>query len=448
MDKQEILDKLSYFYEQEMKSNQVFQLDRSNQELVLKLMQTTELFARSFDYELPPGHTPLAKAKNYIRRIIRRSTRFITKPYADKMQAYNESVCELLGQMINQLGSLNSTASAPEFQQQSDTISEILEKLESAVSQVRKLEIQNQVLETAVREHIRENDRDREMNSQQFEALQKKLSENKQENNEVIDGIKKVLNDTVNKSLEMGGQLSVLTSSTGTNSGNAMKWHSYSQSGEDRIVHFLLHYGNDQKHLVSYLDIGCNHYKELNNTYSFYEQGHRGVLVEANPHFIDDLTQNRPGDVVLNAGVSSGTYAEQTFYILNNVDLSSFDRQSISDAIEKSPWLKVVEEVTVPMMRIDQIIEQYCPGVPDVVSLDVEGLEMDILSSIDFEKYRPFIFIIETISYAATIQVEKKRKNIMEFMEKQEYGEYAFSGVNSIFVDLRKIKDENDENRN
>jgi len=37
---------------------------------------------------------------------------------------------------------------------------------------------------------------------------------------------------------------------------------------------------------------------------------------------------------------------------------------------------------------------------PDLVSLDVEGLELDILRTIDFSKHRPHVFCIETLSYA------------------------------------------------
>ena len=101
MNKEQALAKLSSYYEEEMKENQFYQQTKEGQDLILKLMQTTDLFVRSFDYDLPVGHTVKNKVKFFICRVIRRLTRFITKPYADGMQKYNENVCELLGQMIS-----------------------------------------------------------------------------------------------------------------------------------------------------------------------------------------------------------------------------------------------------------------------------------------------------------------------------------------------------------
>ena len=380
MDKQQVLDKLTSFYEEEMKDNIFYQQSKDNQDLVLKLMQTTNLFVRSFDYDLPVGHSLKSKINMFVHRVIRRCTRFITKPYADKMQAYNESVCELLGQMINHFGEKNTV---------------ILHETET---------------------------------------LRQEFNSYREQQSNVIDGIKDVLNDTINKTLELGGQLTIL--SQGKIYEEDAEWRSYSQAGEDRIVSFLLNYGGRNEKAISYLDIGCNHYKNLNNSYSFYRQGYRGILVEANPNFIDELREKRPGDIVLNVGIGAVESENAIFYIVNNVDLSSFDKSSIENAMKESPWLEIVEEVSVPIVPINKIIEKYCNGTPTVVSLDVEGVEMDILTTLDFDKYRPRVFVIETICYAATIQINSKRKDIIEFMESKGYAEYAFTGVNSIFVDI------------
>lgn len=406
MNKDQVFEKLTAYYEEEMKDNKFYQQNKENQELMIKLMQTTELFVRSFDYDMPVGHTVKSKLAYFIRRVIRRSTRFITKPYADKMQRYNESVCELLGQMIQQNG---------------DKWITMRQKIES--------------LERKVGE-------EQENNSHLIELIEKAKEqsvENKlAEHQNMIENIKAVLNDTVNKTLEIGGQLTVLNQ-TGNCVDENRKWMSYSQAGEDKIVHFLMNYGEQQHKAFSYLDIGCNHYKNLNNTYSFYQEGFRGVLVEANPNFISELKQYRPEDIILNIGVGGEEGEEMRFYITNNVDLSSFDKSSIEAAQRESPWIEIVEEVNVPMLRLDQVIERYCKGVPTMVSLDTEGIELSILESMDFERYRPFIFIIETIAYSAHIQVEKKRMDIINFMEEKGYAEFAFTGVNSIFVDRKQL---------
>lgn len=69
-------------------------------ELKMKLLQTTEKFARTFDYELPKAYAVNQKLKKLIKIIIRKLTRFITKPYAEKMLQFQESICELMGMYI------------------------------------------------------------------------------------------------------------------------------------------------------------------------------------------------------------------------------------------------------------------------------------------------------------------------------------------------------------
>lgn len=403
MNKEQALAKLSSYYEEEMKENQFYQQTKEGQDLILKLMQTTDLFVRSFDYDLPVGHTVKDKVKFFICRVIRRLTRFITKPYADGMQKYNENVCELLGQMISKYN-------------------EKIYNLEMYSIKEKEERNRAQEREKAYLEEI--------------SALKNRIDEL----NEIVEGVKQVLNDTVNKTLKMGDEITILADAKGKNLEDELKENSYSQAGEDKIIQFILDYINKKQALVSYLDIGCNHYKKLNNTYSLYQKGHRGVLVEANPGFIEELREKRPGDVVLNMGVAGHSADSMKFYITNADGLNSFDLNSIQEAKKKLEWLQVEKEVNVPVLTMEDIINQYCGKTPDIVSIDVEGLEIDILTGLDFDEHRPKAFIIETINYSTKLQINAKREDIMEFMHTKGYEEYAFTGVNSIFIDMSIIE--------
>lgn len=90
-------------------------------------------------------------------------------------------------------------------------------------------------------------------------------------------------------------------------------------------------------------------------------------------------------------------------------------------------------------MTVNEVIDKYFNGVPTIVSLDVEGDELEILKSIDMEKYRPLIYIIETIEYREKIDLNNKRTDIINFMNSKNYKEYAFTGVNSIFLDEKQF---------
>jgi len=76
---------------------------------------------------------------------------------------------------------------------------------------------------------------------------------------------------------------------------------SYAQAGEDMIVN--LFFGHLKIKDISYLDIGAYDPILINNTYFFYTQGYRGVLVEPNVAMCEKLRAVRPRDTTLEAGI-------------------------------------------------------------------------------------------------------------------------------------------------
>ena len=79
-------------------------------------------------------------------------------------------------------------------------------------------------------------------------------------------------------------------------------------------------------------------------------------------------------------------------------------------------------------------------AVPVLVNIDIEGMEMEILRSIDFAKYRPLVLILEMIPYSKKLPVGQKNPEILAFLQEKGYVEYAFTGINSIFIDAAQVK--------
>src|SRR5688500_3769494 len=65
----------------------------------------------------------------------------------------------------------------------------------------------------------------------------------------------------------------------------------YAQAGEDVVVSFI--FGQLKIKDISYLDIGAYDPVYINNTYFFYQHGHRGVLVEPNVTMCEKLRAAR-----------------------------------------------------------------------------------------------------------------------------------------------------------
>ncbi len=211
---------------------------------------------------------------------------------------------------------------------------------------------------------------------------------------------------------------------------------SFAQSGEDNIMRFIFAALKINLEDVTYLDLGANQPRVLSNTFFAYENCKNGVLVEANPNLCEILKRERPNDVVINKCIMSKGSEPLDFYILNDIGLSSMDKDEIDNAISLNPALKVDSIVRVEAITVNEILEEYFQGKDlTILNIDIEGNEVEIINSIDFKKFRPLIIICEMIPYSPNILVSPKNQEIIDIMKSHNYVEYAFNGINSIFVD-------------
>ena len=70
---------------------------------------------------------------------------------------------------------------------------------------------------------------------------------------------------------------------------------------------------------------------------------------------------------------------------------------------------------------------------PDFLSLDVEGLDFDILSSIDYDANYHKVICVETIEYTPD-GTGGKNNDIIQFLLSKNYFVFADTFINTIFV--------------
>ena len=214
---------------------------------------------------------------------------------------------------------------------------------------------------------------------------------------------------------------------------------SFSQSGEDAIIRYIFKASCIDPSGISYLDLGANHAAELSNTYSFYLSGARGVLVDANPVLAKELREKRPGDKVVNRCISDIPGTKLDFYIMSGDGLSTVDYEAAQGFIKANPSLSIERTESVDSVTIDELISEYFPDkAPEIMNIDIEGMELTVLKMIDFSKFRPMVIICEMIEYKNCISVGEKNQEILSFMKSAGYEEYAFTGINSIFIDSKR----------
>lgn len=205
---------------------------------------------------------------------------------------------------------------------------------------------------------------------------------------------------------------------------------SYSQAGEDAILRFLFQDFGVKK--IEYLDLGTNIPDHGNNTYLFYRNNSRGVCVEADGSLINKIKTTRPGDKVINAGVSVSADKEADFYIFNEPSINTFDKE---EAEYRSSFgnYKIVQVVKVPLININDLIKNNFNTYPDLLSIDIEGLDLAVLQSLDYANYPIPVICVETCTYSEN-HIRPKDWSIQEFMLTKDYEVYADTYINTIFV--------------
>jgi FkbM family methyltransferase len=205
---------------------------------------------------------------------------------------------------------------------------------------------------------------------------------------------------------------------------------SYAQNGEDLVVDSLFRVlGIDRP---TYVDVGAYEPVVCSNTYYFYRKGGRGVLVEPNVDLTPMLQRERPRDVVLTAGVGVDDTAELDYYVLSLPQLNTFDKTR-AEAIEANTGGKVrhLRTVKMPLLNINRVIADHLGAAPDYLSVDVEGMDLAILKTLDFARFRPAIVCAEHSDDPA------ERAELHALLSGHGYAVRGQTFPNTIFVDKK-----------
>ncbi len=190
------------------------------------------------------------------------------------------------------------------------------------------------------------------------------------------------------------------------------------QAGEDAILAELLP-GNEG----SYVDVGASHPIECNNTWQFYRQNWRGLLIEPLRDTWPALLRHRPGDYLWPQAVSNYT---------------GHGRLRIQGTVSslRADW--AIQEQAVAFCEVDTLanILKRFPAVRDncrLCSIDVEGEEQAVLEGIDFTTFRPEVFVVEWFIYGKQPPDDDHSATWRPILEAQGYKEVTRTSLNLIF---------------
>ncbi|MCL4730920.1 MAG: FkbM family methyltransferase [Planctomycetes bacterium] len=204
----------------------------------------------------------------------------------------------------------------------------------------------------------------------------------------------------------------------------------FSQTGQDRFLAEQVFAGRDGGFFV---DVGAHDGVTYSNSRYFENRGWRGVCVEPNPEVFARLRANRACECV-NACISGrgGTVAflmvrsgrpDDLTNMLGGME-SGYDprhRRRLEEEARRAG--ATVERIEVPSRCLHEVVP---PGqAVDFVSIDVEGVEMEVLQAIDFQRLSVRCFVIEN---------NFGNPRIGHFLAARGYRQAARLGVDEVYL--------------
>lgn len=153
----------------------------------------------------------------------------------------------------------------------------------------------------------------------------------------------------------------------------------------------------DNKSSGFFVEVGANEPKtDYSQSWHLESQlGWKGILVEPNPELAQKARMERPNSKVFEVACVSDTNQDSIHLYIPLVDGSEVTgHASIGKNIDDFEYTSH-RDVKVKAQTLNAVLEELNVKSIDLLSIDVEGAEMEVLKGLDLKKYRPRLIILE-----------------------------------------------------
>ena len=199
---------------------------------------------------------------------------------------------------------------------------------------------------------------------------------------------------------------------------------SYSINGEDLLLYSYL------KHIKKgfFVDVGAHHPYRFSNTFLFYKLGWTGINIDALPGSMKLFNKHRSNDINLEVGVSNKNEI-LTYYKFKENAFNTFDKIQADKIKNNGEYFET--EINIKTYKLEEILEVNLKNKNiDLLCIDVEGLDLEVLYSNDWNIYKPRFILIEDNN----ILIESLNNNrTIEFLLNEGYKLETISYNNLLF---------------
>lgn len=170
-----------------------------------------------------------------------------------------------------------------------------------------------------------------------------------------------------------------------------------------------------------YVDVGAHHPHRFSNTYKFYKKGWNGLNIEPNPDAHSLFSKHRNRDINLNIGIST-EIGSLTYYMFDEPALNTFDPDMVKNRLADTPY-RLLRETKIKVSTLKQVFDEFISTTTiNYMTIDVEGLDLEVLQSNDWHVYRPEWVLVEQLDL---MSLENLDYEIHTFMKSVRYVLFA-----------------------
>ena len=144
---------------------------------------------------------------------------------------------------------------------------------------------------------------------------------------------------------------------------------------------------------VKFINVGACNGVRGDPLYEFIKKHNwRGVLIEPGNDAFKELQSNYAGmkDIILTKMAIHPTDKKAVLYVPNKLSASSLFKKLVATKKKKKITKQVVDCCT-----LQEIIEQYNMYDVEVLHIDTEGMDFEVIQTVDFNKVKPNIISYE-----------------------------------------------------
>lgn len=163
---------------------------------------------------------------------------------------------------------------------------------------------------------------------------------------------------------------------------------SYSQCAEDAIIQTLI-----DPTPGGYIDIGSGHPVRGSNTYALYKKGWSGLLVDPLRSNIELSRRIRPRDVCVESLCSSVDLPAVQFFEYEIYEYSTASPERVEElrCLNHEPHCSY----ELRSLSLATLVREHDLRDARLLSVDVEGLDIEVLQGNDWDSFRPELIIVE-----------------------------------------------------